>query len=53
MKSKLNALVTVLICLFCLQLASDSNGKASFNFYNTDQIGNYRIVIEGIDPDGT
>ena len=34
------------------QLPTDVTGKASFNFYNTDQTGNYRIVIEGIDADG-
>lgn len=33
-------------------LVSDANGKASFNYYNTDQIGPVRIVIEGIDGDG-
>jgi len=28
------------------------DGTAKFNFYNTDQVGNYRIVIEGINDDG-
>jgi TonB-dependent SusC/RagA subfamily outer membrane receptor len=30
-------------------LVSDVNGKANINFSNTDQPGNYRILIEGID----
>ncbi len=30
-------------------LISDENGKANFNYFNTDQAGNYRIVIEGMD----
>lgn len=30
-------------------LVSDTNGKATFDYYNTDKAGNYRIVIEGID----
>lgn len=33
-------------------LVSDTNGKANINFFNTDQAGNYRIVIEGIDAFG-
>ncbi|MFA6275118.1 MAG: TonB-dependent receptor [Pedobacter sp.] len=33
-------------------LVSDANGKAKLNYFNTDQLGNYRIVIEGIDADG-
>ncbi len=33
-------------------LVSDTNGKAIINFFNTDQIGNYRILIEGIDAFG-
>ncbi len=33
-------------------LVSDANGKASINFFNTDQVGNYRILIEGIDAFG-
>jgi len=33
-------------------LVSDTNGKANINFFNTDQPGNYRIVIEGIDGFG-
>lgn len=34
------------------QVVTDVNGKANINFYNTDQTGNYRIVMEGIDADG-
>ncbi len=33
-------------------LITDVNGKANINYYNTDQTGNYRIVIEGIDSEG-
>jgi len=33
-------------------LVSDLTGKANLNYYNTDQSGTYRIVIEGIDIDG-
>ncbi|MES2651561.1 MAG: hypothetical protein V4663_07470 [Bacteroidota bacterium] len=33
-------------------LVSDTNGKANINFFNTDQPGTYRILIEGIDADG-
>jgi TonB-dependent SusC/RagA subfamily outer membrane receptor len=33
-------------------LATDANGTARFNFYNTDEPGTYRIVIEGINDDG-
>lgn len=31
---------------------TDTNGKGNFNFFNTDQAGTYRIVIEGIDVFG-
>ena len=34
------------------QVVSDKDGKASFNFYNADETGTYRIVIEGIDAEG-
>ena len=34
------------------QIATDAGGKANINFFNTDQIGNYRMIIEGIDADG-
>lgn len=33
-------------------LVSDTNGNATINFFNTDQMGNYRILIEGIDAFG-
>ena len=33
-------------------LPTDTNGKATFNFYNTDEAGTYRIVIEGINDLG-
>lgn len=32
--------------------SSDAEGKSNINFYNTDQAGTYRIVIEGIDANG-
>jgi hypothetical protein len=28
------------------------DGTAKFNFYNTDESGIYRVVIEGINDDG-
>jgi len=34
------------------ELTTDKDGNASFDFYNADGIGNYRIVIEGIDEKG-
>jgi hypothetical protein len=33
-------------------IITDSNGKASFEYYNADTKGTYRVVIEGIDADG-
>ena len=33
-------------------LVTDKDGKASFEFYNNDTKGTYRIVIEGIDDEG-
>lgn len=30
-------------------LISDTEGKVSLDYYNTDQLGTYRLVIEGID----
>jgi len=33
-------------------LVSDENGKASFNFYTSDEEGTYRMIIEGIDFQG-
>jgi hypothetical protein len=34
------------------ELATDKDGNASFNYYNADGHGSYRIVIEGIDENG-
>ncbi len=34
------------------QLAVGADGKASFYFYNTDERGSYRLIIEGIDEKG-
>jgi hypothetical protein len=33
-------------------LITGKDGNASFNFYNTDLPGNYRVVVEGIDGNG-
>ncbi len=33
-------------------LVTDENGKIKFDYFNTDQAGNYRMVIEGIDLNG-
>lgn len=33
-------------------LVSDETGKVKLDYFNTDQVGNYRIVIEGFDVDG-
>ncbi|MDQ7947424.1 MAG: TonB-dependent receptor, partial [Pedobacter sp.] len=33
-------------------LVSDASGKANLQYYNTDQSGTFRIVIEGFDADG-
>ncbi|WP_428327617.1 carboxypeptidase regulatory-like domain-containing protein [Mucilaginibacter sp.] len=33
-------------------ILTDSDGKASFSFFNADGKGTYRVVIEGIDTDG-
>ncbi|MEP6614082.1 MAG: TonB-dependent receptor, partial [Mucilaginibacter sp.] len=33
-------------------LITDKDGKASFSFFNSDNKGTYRVVIEGIDADG-
>lgn len=32
---------------------SDSTGKASVEFYNSDGTGNYKAIVEGINVDGT
>lgn len=34
------------------QVVTDVNGKAAFNYFNTDEAGTYRVVIEGIDMMG-
>jgi len=34
------------------ELTTDKDGNASFDFYNADGIGTYRVVIEGIDEKG-
>ena len=34
------------------ELTTDKDGNASFDFYNADGTGNYRVVIEGIDDKG-
>jgi hypothetical protein len=34
------------------QFVTDATGKGAISFYNTDQSGNYRVVIEGIDAEG-
>ena len=33
-------------------VVTDKDGKASFEFYNNDTKGTYRVVVEGIDDDG-
>jgi hypothetical protein len=33
-------------------LITDKDGNASFDYYNADGIGNYRVVIEGFDAKG-
>lgn len=33
-------------------ILTDASGKVTFNFFNSNQIGNYRVVIEGIDKFG-
>lgn len=33
-------------------LATNEAGKGKFNFYNTDESGTYRVVIEGMNLDG-
>lgn len=33
-------------------IITDKDGKASFEYFNNDTKGNYKIVIEGIDDDG-
>lgn len=31
---------------------TDKDGNASFNYYNADGVGTYRVVVEGIDGEG-
>jgi hypothetical protein len=31
---------------------TDKNGNATLEYYNADGKGNYKVVVEGIDPDG-
>ncbi|MBS1501329.1 MAG: hypothetical protein JST32_04660, partial [Bacteroidetes bacterium] len=33
-------------------VTTDKNGAASFEFFNSDGIGTYKAIIEGIDKDG-
>jgi hypothetical protein len=33
-------------------VVTDATGKATFNYFNTDEAGTYRVVIEGIDMMG-
>jgi TonB-dependent SusC/RagA subfamily outer membrane receptor len=33
-------------------IITDKDGKASFEYFNADSIGTYRVVVEGIDADG-
>jgi hypothetical protein len=32
---------------------SDSTGRASFEFFNADEKGNYKAIVEGINENGT
>jgi len=34
------------------KIITDNTGKASFDFYNADGKGTYRVVLEGVDGDG-
>ncbi len=34
------------------EIQTDKTGKASFDFYNADGQGEYKVVVEGIDTDG-
>ncbi|MCO5945870.1 hypothetical protein [Mucilaginibacter flavidus] len=33
-------------------IITDKDGKASFEYFNADGKGTYRVVVEGIDADG-
>jgi hypothetical protein len=34
------------------EIVTDKDGNASFDYYNADGVGTYRVVIEGIDENG-
>ena len=34
------------------EIQTDATGNASFDFYNADGTGNYKVTVEGIDKDG-
>ena len=34
------------------EIVTDKDGNASFDFYNADGAGTYKVVVEGIDNDG-
>ena len=34
------------------ELVTDKDGNASFDYYNADGTGSYRLIIEGIDENG-
>ena len=34
------------------EIITDKNGKASFEFFNADDKGTYRLLVEGIDNNG-
>jgi hypothetical protein len=38
--------------LWLPELATDKDGNAAFEYYNSDEQGTYRIVIEGVDDKG-
>ncbi|MBS1528497.1 MAG: hypothetical protein JST19_22815, partial [Bacteroidetes bacterium] len=33
-------------------IVTDKNGQASFEYYNADTKGTYRVVVEGVDDQG-
>lgn len=51
---KTNASVADLRTTICWKpnLVTDKDGKTSFEFFNADAKGTYRVVVEGIDNDG-
>ena len=34
------------------EIRTDANGNASFDFYNADGAGSYKVIVEGIDSNG-